>query len=252
MLRPRIIPCLTISQGKLVKTVRFKNPKYIGDPINAIKIFNDKEVDELVVLDIHASKNGTPPNFELIEEFCSECFMPLAYGGGITEMSQIEKLIRMGVEKVILQSAAHRNPQLVRDAVKKFGSQSISCVVDYQKKWYKKGSEAVVLSGSVNVGRSPLDQALMLESLGVGELILQDIDREGTFTGYDLDQIELISGKLSIPLIALGGASSMNDMGNALRSGASAASAASFFIMHPVHRAVLITYPEDDEIRSLL
>jgi len=251
MLRPRVIPCLTISGNKLVKTVRFSDPLYVGDPINAIRVFNDKEVDELVVLDIHVGKEGKAPNFELIHDLCTECFMPLAYGGGISTLKQVEQLIAMGVEKVILNAATVTQPDLIREAVKHFGSQSIVGCIDYKKGWLRTKPTVYTHSGSHHTKLDPIEHAKALQELGIGELILQSIERDGTRKGYDLELLHEISQNLQIPVVAMGGAGTMAHLKEAFAYGAAAVSGGSFFVLHPAHRAVLITYPSDQEIRSL-
>ncbi len=251
MLRPRVIPCLTISGNKLVKTMRFSDPLYVGDPINAIRVFNDKEVDELVVLDIHASKQGNPPNFELIHDLCTECFMPLAYGGGITTLADIERLITMGVEKVILNAVTVQQPELIQKAVEQFGSQSIVACIDYKKGWLRSKPTVYTLSGSHQTKIDPVDHAKALQDLGIGELILQSIEKDGTRKGYDLDFIEVISKQLDIPVVAMGGAGNIAHLKEGFTHGAAAVSGGSFFVLHPAHRAVLITYPSDQQIRDL-
>ena len=251
MLKTRVIPCLTINDSGLVKTVRFKNPSYVGDPINAIKIFNDKEVDELVLLDISASRIGKGPNFRLISEIASECFMPLGYGGGITSLKEIESLFKLGIEKVILNTIAYKNPDIVKEAIQIFGSQSIVVSVDVKKQWLGSKQIVYVLSGSENTKYSPLAYAKKMEELGAGELILNSIDQDGMMNGYDVSLIHSVSNSVSIPVVALGGAGSLNDFKKAKEAGASALAAGSFFIFQKPHRAVLITYPNREQIEFI-
>ena len=251
MIFSRVIPCLSIMDGGLVKTIQFNQPSYVGDPINAIKIFNDKEVDELVLLDITATKNRTTPNFQLIKEIASECFMPLGYGGGITKLSEIEFLFQIGIEKVILNSIIHTNPLLCKQAIEIFGSQSIVASIDYKKPFLSKQNYPYSFSGTNKIS-IPLDDYIKnIESLGFGEIILNSIDRDGKMNGYDLTTIEKISKQVNIPVVALGGASSLNDFKLALKSGASAVAAGSYFIYQPPHRAVLITYPSQEELHLI-
>lgn len=252
MLRTRIIPCLLLKDNKLVKTVKFKNPTYVGDPINAIKIFNDKEVDELVFLDITASKEKKGPNFKLISEITTECFMPLGYGGGITTIDEIEKLFNLGVEKVILNSICHIQPEVIKKAISIFGSQSIVSSIDVKKNWLTKKQTVFINGGEKNTGISPIDYAKKMEDLGVGEIIINSIDQDGTMSGYDLQLIKSISESVKIPVVALGGAGSLDDLKLAKQSGASAVAAGSLFVFQKAHRAVLITYPKTEEINSII
>ena len=251
MIRNRIIPSLLIANKRLVKTKNFKNPIYLGDPINAIKIFNEKQADELVILDIYASKNNEEPNFALIEEMCTECFMPIAYGGGIKTLEHIQKLIQLGVEKVILGEVTYTNQSLVKEAVSIFGSQSIVVMIDIKIPFFKIKPTVFIKNGKVNTRKSPLEFALEMQKLGVGELILQDISREGTRSGYPIELVKEITSQLEIPLIVLGGAGSKEDFSEALQSGASGAAAGTLFTLQPPHDAVLIKYLTDEEIKSL-
>lgn len=248
----RIIPCLLLKGSGLVKTVKFKDPKYVGDPINAVKIFNDKEVDELLFLDITASKNKKEPQFELIKDIASEAFMPFGYGGGITSLDQIEKLFKIGVEKVVINSAFHSQPDLISKAAEIFGSQSIVVGIDVKKNFWGKYEVVVPLTESA-AKLSPLETALKAQDHGAGEIILNSIDRDGTKQGYDLNIIKQIADSVQIPLVACGGAGGIMDLRNALsEGGASAASAGSMFVFHGKHNAVLITYPTRDEIENLI
>lgn len=243
MLNHRVIPCLLLSNGGLVKTRKFKNGVYVGDPINAIRIFNEKEVDELVLLDIRASLDKRGPNYDLLEEIASECFMPLAYGGGITSIDQIRKLLRIGIEKVILNTALVRNPNFVREAVATFGSQAITASIDVRRKLFG-GQEVMILSGTKATGLDPAKAARNAEQLGVGEIMLTSIDAEGSMGGYDINLLAKVSQYVNVPVIASGGAGKLEDFVAAVRVGyASAVSAGSFFVFHGPHRGILITYP---------
>lgn len=244
MLQHRVIPCLLLSNGGLVKTRKFKNPVYVGDPINAIRIFNDKEVDELVLLDIKASLEQRGPNFDLLSEIASECFMPFAYGGGITSIEQIRSLLRLGIEKVILNTALNRDPGFVGEAVATFGSQAITASIDVRRKMFDR-REVVTLSGTEGTGLDPLEAARRAESLGVGEILLTSIDAEGSMAGYDIELLAKVSQAVNIPVIASGGAGNLKDFHTAVREGhVSAVAAGSMFVFHGPHRAVLITYPK--------
>lgn len=248
MLRKRVIPCLLLKGKGLVKTVKFKDEKYVGDPINAVKIFNDKEVDELVFLDITATNEKRPPDFKMLSEISSECFMPLGYGGGITKLQEIEKIFQIGIEKVILNTSSFLNPSLLKDAARVFGNQSIIASVDVKKNWFGKYN-VFTNSGKNNTGVDPVDYAKKMEGLGVGEIILNSIDRDGTFSGYDLPLIKKVTSSVNIPVVALGGAASLDDFSMAIMDGgASAVSAGSLFVFQLPHRAVLITYPSQEEL----
>lgn len=250
MLQTRVIPTLLLRNGGLVKTTKFKDPRYIGDPINAVRIFNDKEVDELVFLDIGATTTGTGPNFDLLADIASEAFMPFGYGGGITALDQVKRLVALGIEKVVLNTAAAENPRLVEQAVSVAGSSSVVVCMDVRRNFLGRYGTAV-RGGQVATGRDPVEYALAMEQLGAGELLLQSIDREGTLTGYDLELIHRVAQAVSVPVVASGGAGSLLHFRQAVQAGASAAAAGSYFVFHGKHRAVLITYPEYQELRDL-
>ena len=250
MLNHRVIPCLLVSQGGLVKTRRFKRPVYVGDPINAVRIFNDKEVDELMVLDIDASKEGRGPDFELVEELAGECFMPLCYGGGIRTAEDARQLFSLGVEKVCIQTAALRDPAIIREIADRSGEQSVVVSIDVKLDWRGRNQahRAAGVSLPTRDWRLIMKQAL---SMGAGEIALNSVDRDGTLTGYDLDLIAEASPLLSAPIIALGGAGSLTDFRSAIDAGASAVAAGAYFVFQGPHRAVLITYPSPAELRAL-
>jgi cyclase len=252
MLRTRVIPCLLLRGNGLVKTVQFKNPTYIGDPINAVKIFNDKEVDELVFLDITATLEKRGPNFKLLNELSTECFMPLGYGGGITSLQEIEKLFNLGIEKVILNSSAFHNQKIIPQAVHIFGSQSIIASMDVKKAWLSKKQTVYVNAGSTNTKISPIEYAKKMEDSGVGEIIVNSIDADGTMLGYDLQLISAVSSELKIPVVALGGAGGLEDLSKGKKAGASALAAGSLFVFQKKHRAVLITYPSKKELEFFM
>lgn len=251
MKRVRVIPTLLIQRGGLVKSIKFRRHTYVGDPINAVKIFNDKEVDEIVILDISATSGNRGPDMKQVEELASEAFMPMAYGGGITSMGQISELIRMGVEKVVLNTVAFKNPQLVLEASKFVGSQSVVVSMDVKRNLW--GNPMVyVQNGSRNTRMEPVAYARQMEDCGAGELLVNAIDRDGTFGGYDFDLIRVISKAVGIPVVAIGGASTMNDFLEAVNAGASAVSAGSMFVFQRPHRAVLINYPGQKELNEQL
>lgn len=248
MHRPRIIPCLLISGNGLVKTKRFKDPTYIGDPVNAVKIFSDKEADEIVVLDIDASKNQTEPNYQLIEEIAGEAFMPLAYGGGVKNLSQVRQLIRLGIEKIVINTASIESKGLIREAADIFGSQAIVGAVDIKKNIF--GTYKVYLRSSTVEVKCSLDEHIdNLVSSGVGEIFLNNIDRDGMMNGYDLNPILRTTSRVNVPVVACGGAGSIDDLVSVIREGrVSGAAAGSMFVFHGKHRAVLINYPNDIQL----
>jgi imidazole glycerol-phosphate synthase subunit HisF len=247
----RIIPCLLLRNNGLVKTIKFRESVYIGDPINAVKIFNEKEVDELIFLDIDASKKDKEPSYDLIRNIASECFMPFAYGGGVASLEQIEKIIKSGAEKIIINTQAFLQKKFVREAVEKFGSSTIVVSMDIKKGLFDNYS-VYIKGGSRNTGRNPVEYAKEIEDSGAGELFINSIDRDGVMEGYDLDLISKVSSSVRIPVIACGGAGKPEDFRLAfLKGGASAVAAGSFFVFHGKRRAVLITYPSYTEISAL-
>lgn len=245
---PRLIPVLLLQRNGLYKTRKFKEPRYVGDPINAVRIFNEKEVDELVFLDIEASKVSSGPSFDAIGALACECFMPLCYGGGVSSLRDIERILRLGVEKVAINTAIHRNPGFVAEAVKEFGGSTVVASIDYRRTFTGR-AVVYVRGGTQNTKRALDDYILSAESLGVGEILLNSIDCDGSQTGYDLATVSRVTGNLSVPLVACGGASSLLDMRRVVEEGgANAAAAGSLFVFIGRHRAVLINYPSQDEI----
>lgn len=252
MLRNRVIPCLLLRNGGLVKTVKFKDPKYVGDPINAIKIFNEKEVDELIFLDIDASKTGKRPDFNMIKDIASECFMPFCYGGGVRSIEDIKNILSLGVEKVSINSHAIKNPKFVKEASEIFGSQSIVVAIDVKKDFFGKYR---VYNHAKNriVSVDPVEAAKEAAKIGAGEIMINSVDLDGTMEGYDVDLVKRITDNVAVPVIALGGAGSIGDIARVIKGGgASAAAAGSMFVFHGKYRAVLITYPDWKEIEQAL
>jgi len=236
----------------LYKTVRFKDPKYVGDPVNAVKIFNEKEVDELILLDISATAEKREPNFALIEEIASECFMPLGYGGGVTTVEQMRRLYRLGVEKISLNTAAFTDRRLVEAGCKTFGSSSVIASIDTKSTLFGK-REVWINGGRVNTKEDPVRYAEQLAQLGVGEILVNSIDRDGTMSGYDIDLLRLLSAAVDVPIIACGGAGSIDHMQEAVaKAGVPAVAAGSMFVFHGRHRAVLINYPARAELEARL
>lgn len=250
MLRNRVIPCLLMLNGGLVKTVRFKDPKYVGDPVNAVRIFNDKEVDEMVFLDIGATPSHSGPNFELLEDIASEAFMPFGYGGGITTVQQVKRLYALGVEKVILNTIAATNSQLVEEAASLAGSSGVVVSIDTRRNWLGKYA-VYTRGGRQSLPVDPVTHARAMEKAGAGEILLNSIDRDGSMEGYDLDLIQQVADAVSVPVVAAGGAGELRHFRQAVEHGAAGVAAGSMFVFHGKHRAVLITYPSYDELEQL-
>lgn len=250
MFRPRVIPCLLLRNKGLVKTVKFQNPTYLGDPINIVRIFNDKEVDELFFLDITATPENKTPPFQLLSEIASECFMPLGYGGGIRTLEDIKKILRLGVEKVSLNSVAVEQPMLVRQAADLFGSSTIVVSIDVKKDFWGR-YRVFTHGGRKSTGLDPVKFAQDMDRAGAGELLITSIDRDGTMQGYDLELVRQISETVSVPVVACGGAKTVEDLARAVnQAGASAAAAGSMFVFQGPHRAVLISYPTDETLQG--
>jgi imidazole glycerol-phosphate synthase subunit HisF len=246
----RIIPVLLLDDEALVKTRAFKDPVYLGDPINAVKIFNDKEVDELLILDINASKKGAGPQFDLIEEMVSEAFMPIGYGGGITSLAQMHRLFRLGVEKVILNSSVFSHKSLIAEAVQVFGAQAIVCSIDAKKGIF--GYSCYSHSGTKSHSNKPVALAQELEKLGVGEIIVGNISLEGTMNGYDLDLLRSITAVTKVPVVAMHGAGDARHLLSAITEGkASAVAAGSMFVFYGPHRGVLIHYLDPTDVQRI-
>lgn len=238
-----------IHKQGLVKSVKFKNYHYVGDPINAVKIFNEKEIDEIVVLDIDATRDKRPPDFEKIKEIAGEAFIPLAYGGGITTIEEIKQLFYLGVEKVILNNTAFSNPRLLTTAAGIVGSQSVVVSVDVKKNIFGK-YKVFVKNGTENTNTDPVMYARQMQNAGAGEIMLNSIDRDGTYLGYDLSLIKKVSSQLQIPVIACGGAADIDGFYSAVQHGASAVAAGSMFVFQRPHQAVLISYPSQSELEE--
>lgn len=247
-MRIRIIPTLLLHKGGLVKSVKFDNYKYLGDPINAVKIFNEKEVDEIAVIDIDATREKRDPDYDQIAEIASEAFMPLSYGGGITSLEQIKKILYNGVEKIIVNKVAHLDPQVITDAARQFGSQSIVVSIDV-KKTLVNGNRVFTDNGKVKTPFTPVEFAKKMEEAGAGEILLNNINADGTFAGFNLQLIQSVSDEVNIPVIAIGGAASIEDLVKACESGAAAVAAASIFVFQSKQRGVLISYPSQDELK---
>lgn len=251
MLRPRIIPSLLVHEGGLVKTVNFKNPKYVGDPINAVKIFNEKVVDELAIFDIDASVLGKEPNYKLIENLALQSRMPLCYGGGVKTVEQAQRIFGLGIEKIALSSSIVQNPKLITEIATKVGSQSVIAVIDVKKKMLG-GYEVYIHNGKKATGKDPVKFVQELQELGAGEIIINSIDQDGVMQGYDLNLIAKIREKISVPLTVLGGAGSLEDIHKVIKAhGVIGVAAGSLFVFKGKYKAVLINYPNKIEKENL-
>lgn len=252
MLRPRIIPCLLVKDKGLVKTINFKDPKYVGDPINAVRIFNEKEVDELMILDIDATTENREPDYKMIEYWASECRMPLCYGGGIKTVEQARRIFSLGVEKVALSAAAVENPKLIKEISDSVGSQSVVVVIDVRKKIFG-GYELYIKNGKKSVNKNLFSFISELETQGAGEIIINHIDLDGTMKGYDLLLAEKVRESTSLPLTILGGAGTLEDIGKLIKKfKIIGAAAGSLFVFKGKYRAVLINYPTPLEKDALI
>ncbi len=252
MLMKRVMPCLLLKDGALVKTVKFKNAAYIGDPINAIRIYNEKEVDELILLDITATVDGREPPYDTLSEIASECFMPVTYGGGVRNLDQIRQILSLGIEKISLNTAAVQDPRLVQAAAEKFGSSTIVVSIDARRKLLG-GYEVFMCGGRQGSGHDPAEFAATMEQMGAGEILLTAIDRDGTQEGYDLSLIRQVSTAVDVPVVACGGAGQVEDFGRAVyEGGASACAAGSMVVYYGRNRAVLINFPERAALQKVL
>lgn len=245
--RPRVIPCLLLVDGGLVKTTKFKKPNYLGDPINAVKIFNEKQVDELCILDITATREGREPDFKQLEDIASEAFMPMSYGGGITNIEQIKRLLYIGFEKVVLNTALVNNKALIKRAAELAGEQSVVVSIDAKKDIMNR-YYCVIKDGTKKVNMSPVDMAIEAQKLGAGEIFLNSVNKDGTMSGYDIKLIKSVVDAVDIPVVACGGAGSMKDLKEALLAGnAHAVSAGSLFVYYGKRKGILINFPTEEE-----
>lgn len=253
MLRPRLIPCLLVRDKGLVKTVKFSDAKYVGDPINAVRIFNEKTVDELMVLDIDATRLKREPDYRMIENLATECRMPLSYGGGVRTTDQVQRVIGLGVEKVAISGAAVANPDLISQSATRVGSQSVAVVVDIKKGGFLNRPEVVTHNATRRSGWAPIDFVREAARRGAGEIVLNFVDRDGTMQGYDLDFVETLRAETTLPMTILGGAGSLDDVRSLWGAqGIIGAAAGSLFVFKGKYRAVLINYPNRAEKAALL
>lgn len=252
MLRSRIVPCLLVRNKGLVKTVQFNDSKYVGDPLNAVKIFNEKEVDELIVLDIDATKEKRPPNFKMIQDLAVECRMPLCYGGGIKTVEQAKEIIKLGAEKIALSSIVFEDRNRVKEIADAVGVQSVIVVLDVKKKGFFGKYQVYINNGTKSTGKDPVSVAKELEKLGVGEVVINSIDNDGMMKGYDLKLVEIIREAINLPLTVLGGAGTIQDIKQLInKHKIIGAAAGSLFVFKGKYKAVLINYPTRDEIKEI-
>ena len=251
MFRPRVIPCLLLKNNGLVKSVKFKNYTYIGDPLNAVKIFNEKKADELIFLDITATKEKRNIDLNLVKNIGEECNMPFAVGGGIRNIKEIREIINAGAEKVIINSYAVENPEFIHEASDEFGSSTIVVSMDVKKKLFGR-KQLYTYGGRHSTGLDPVSFARLMQEMGAGEIIINSIDKDGTMSGYDLELIRLVSESVTIPVVASGGAGKINDFKAAVnQSYASAVAAGSMFVFHGPRKAVLVNYPDKEELKRI-
>ena len=252
MIKPRVIPALLLKGQGLVKTVKFKEPKYLGDPINIVRIFNDKEVDELVLLDITATPEKRGPQFDLLKNIASEAFIPLAYGGGIRSMDDVRKLLSIGIEKLIMNTSAVETPSLVREVADHAGSQAAVVSMDVKRGLLGK-YEVFTHCGQKKTGLDPVKYAIEMERMGVGEILINSIDRDGTMQGYDVELVRKVADAVSVPVVACGGAGNLSHVSEVIKQGhASAAAAGSIFVFQGPLRGVLISYPTPKELKEFI
>lgn len=252
MIKPRVIPALLLKGQGLVKTVKFKEPKYLGDPINIVRIFNDKEVDELVLLDITATPENRGPQFDLLKNITSEAFIPLAYGGGIRSMDDVRKLLNIGIEKLIMNTSAVENVSLIRETANHAGSQAVVASIDVKKNFLGK-YEVFTRCGQKKTGLDPVKHAIEMEKMGAGEIIINSIDRDGTMQGYDVDLVRRVADSVQVPVVACGGAGNLSHVSEVIKQGhASAAAAGSLFVFQGPLRGVLISYPTPKELKEFI
>lgn len=253
MTSARIIPVLLLSDDSLVKTIRFKKPMYIGDPVNVISIFNNFEVDEIVLLDIHATQKNKPPAFAALKRVANECMIPLAYGGGIRSVEDAAMIFKIGVEKIILNTTLMTQPQVVQEIVRRFGAQSVIASLDAKPQWMGNNYNVYIKRGTKCVSRNIIETAKYVEALGVGEIFLQAIHKDGTFAGFDLALVKMVTNAVTIPVIACGGAQNRDNLAAPImHCQVSAVAAGSLFIYQNEERGVLINFPTRNEIKSLL
>ena len=250
MLRTRIIPALLLDNESLVKTRKFRNPGYVGDPCNTLRIFNELEVDEIAFLDITASRKGRAPNFDLLRDIATECFMPLAYGGGITSLDQAARIYGTGFEKVILNSYPHQRPEIISEIAEVYGTQAVVASIDVAQTMF--GREVIRTHGGRKSQRpNPVEWAIEMERRGAGEILLTSIGREGTWGGQAIELIRKVSDAVSVPVIAQGGTGSVADMVDAVQQGgASSVAVGAMVVYQKKDFGVLVNFPERSALEA--
>lgn len=252
MLQTRVIPCLQLINDSLVKTVKFDKHGYIGDPINTVRIFNELEVDELCFLDIRASVQGREPNIELLHQIADECFMPLSYGGGVKTFEKAQQILSIGFEKIVLNTSAYRTPEVVTKIAEHFGAQAVIGSIDVKKNMWGK-YQVYVNDGTEKIDMNVVEWAKKLENLGVGELLITSVDRDGTWSGYDTELIRKVSEAVSVPVIANGGAGEMKHIGEVVKKGhASAVALGSMVVYQKKGMGVLVNFPDKSQLEKVL
>jgi cyclase len=252
MLKTRIIPCLLLKDGSLVKTINFKKYNYIGDPVNTVRIFNELEVDELMFLDILASKENREINFELLKEIANECFMPLSYGGNIKSLDDAKKIFEIGFEKIVINSNAFGNIKLIEEVAEYFGNQSIIGSIDIKKNFFEK-DKIFSHNGKIKEQENVINYVKKLENAGVGELLITSIDRDGTWKGYDIELIKKVTDSVQVPVIANGGAGSVDDIGEVVReTNASACAVGSLVVYQKKDMGVLVNFPDRKRLEDAI
>lgn len=252
MLKTRIIPALLLQNESLVKTVKFRKPGYIGDPINTVRIFNELEVDELVFLDITATNEEREPNYKILSEIANECFMPLGYGGGITTLEQAKRIFSIGFEKIVLNTSSHQNKELIAEIAEVYGNQAVIVSIDVKKNFWGT-YEVFSHAGKNNTKKNPVDWAVEVESIGAGEILLTSIDREGTWSGFDVNLVKKVTDVVSIPVIAHGGAGTTEHIGEVVKQGnASAVALGSMVVYQQKGYGVLVNFPDKKELEKIL
>ncbi|MFT7157669.1 MAG: cyclase [Parvicella sp.] len=252
MLKTRVIPTLLLEEDSLVKTVKFKKPSYIGDPVNTVRIFNELEVDELCFLDIDASKKGYNPRLDILEEIAQECFMPLSYGGGLNDFKTVQDIFRIGFEKVVINSMTHVNPNFITKVSEYYGSQAVVVSIDVKKSFFGRNS-VWSHSGSKDTKKNPVEWAIEAVEKGAGEVLLTSIDKEGTWSGFDTALVKSVSDAISVPVIAHGGAGNLDDIGKVVKdAGASAVALGNMVVYQKKGMGVLVNFPSNDELKRIL
>jgi imidazole glycerol-phosphate synthase subunit HisF len=252
MLKTRVIPCLQLIGDSLVKTIKFKNPSYIGDPINTVRIFNELEVDELCLLDITASQENREPPIEILQQISNECFMPLSYGGGLKDFDTAKKIMAIGFEKLVVNTQAWRRLELITKLSEHFGAQAVIGSIDVKKNLFGKYN-VFISDGTEKIDMDVIDWAKKLQEAGAGEILITSMDKDGTWSGFDIELTRKVSDALSVPVIANGGAGSIAHIGEAVKKGnASAVCLGRMVVYQQKGMGVLVNFPDKTKIEGVL